>query len=106
MLAAASRARNLLGDSAELVIKFIGKQNNEDGGFKGRGEASDLYYTLFGIEALMVLKAEVPWGRVAGYLQQFGDGASLVVDGADNIHISYTGADALWHAVIPARYEN
>lgn len=83
MLAAASRARNLLGDSAELVVKFIGKQNNEDGGFKGRGEASDLYYTLFGIEALMALNTEVPWGRVAGYLQQFGDGASL-----DLVHLA------------------
>lgn len=83
MLRAASRASRLLSDSAALVAGFIGKQINEDGGFAGRSGQSDLYYTLFGIEALLALKAHVPAKRTTSYLGQFGDGDSL-----DLVHLA------------------
>ena len=77
MLSAASRARHLLGDSAALVAGFIGKQFNEDGGFKGRSGQSDLYYTVFGIEALRALNSGFDAERIAAYLEQFGCGDEL-----------------------------
>ena len=83
MLRAANRARLVLGDSTALVSGFIGTQLNEDGGFKGRGGQSDLYYTVFGIEALLALDAEFDRARIATYLRQFGDGDSL-----DLVHLA------------------
>jgi len=77
MLRAANRGRLVLGDSTALVSGFIGRQLNGDGGFKGRGGQSDLYYTVFGIESLLALDAEVDRARIATYLRQFGDGDSL-----------------------------
>jgi len=77
MLGAVSQARNLLAESAAGVVAFIQGQLDEDGGFKGRNGRSDLYYTLFGLEALVALGADVPAGRVAEYLRGFGDGDSL-----------------------------
>jgi len=77
MLRAASRARLALSDSAALVAGFIAGKFNEDGGFKGRAAGSDLYYTVFGIEALMALEAEIHPERIARYLTGFGDGGDL-----------------------------
>jgi len=83
MLRAANRARLVLGDSAALVTGFIGRQLNEDGGFKGRSGQSDLYYTVFGIESLLALDAEFDRAQIATYLRQFGDGDSL-----DLVHLA------------------
>jgi len=83
MIKAASRARHLLGDSAALVAGFIGRQFNEDGGFRGRSEKSDLYYTVFGIEALRALGVEIDCRRIAAYLEQFGRGDEL-----DFVHLA------------------
>jgi prenyltransferase beta subunit len=83
MLRAANRARLVLGDSAALVGGFIGRQLNEDGGFKGRGGQSDLYYTVFGIEALLALNARLDRAGIATYLRRFGDGDSL-----DLVHLA------------------
>ena len=83
MLGAANRGRLVLGDSAALVSGFIGRQLNEDGGFKGRGGQSDLYYTVFGIEALLALDGEFDRARIKSYLRQFGDGDSL-----DLVHLA------------------
>lgn len=83
MLRAASRATHLLNDSTEHVIKFISKQICQDGGFKARSGQSDLYYTVFGIEALLALGAELPAEHISNYLQRFADGASL-----DLVHLA------------------
>ncbi len=83
MLAAVSRARHLLGDSAELVVNFIRKQINQDGGFRGRSSQSDLYYTVFGVESLLALEADIPRDHILSYLNKFGDGVSL-----DIIHLA------------------
>ena len=48
----------MLKDSAELV-DFLLRQFNEDGGFADRTGESDLY-TVFGIDGLIALQAELP----------------------------------------------
>ena len=77
MLEAASLAKNILGDSAELVAEFVLDRLHADGGFSGRSYESDLYYTVFGIESLLALDAEFDRSRVISYLDTFGDGGKL-----------------------------
>ena len=83
MLQVARLAPRLLGDSAELVVAFLTNQINPDGGFKNRAGDSDLYYTVFGIEGLLALRADLPCASVVEYLSGFGGGDSL-----DFVHIS------------------
>ncbi len=83
MLKAASRAKISLGNRAQQVATFILGKINEDGGFKDRVGKSDLYYTVFGIEALLALGAEIPREQIIRYLTQFGQGQSL-----DFVHLA------------------
>ncbi len=83
MLQVARLAPKLLGESGELVIRFLSSQMNDDGGFRNRSGHSDLYYTVFALEGLMALRAAVPVAAVAAYLQTFGDG-----DGLDFVHLA------------------
>ena len=48
-------APKTLGDSTDLVREFLLRQINPDGGFKDRSGASDLYYTVFGLDGLIGL---------------------------------------------------
>jgi len=82
MLQVARLAPKLLGESAELVRHFLQSQQTEDGGFQDRGGKSDLYYTVFGLDGLLALQAEVPRTRIAPYLKSFGDG-----EGLDFVHL-------------------
>jgi hypothetical protein len=77
MLQVARLAPRLLGESSELVVGFLTAQLNPDGGFKNRAGESDLYYTVFGIEGLLALRADVPFASVAKYLTGFGGGDAL-----------------------------
>ena len=77
MLQVARLAPKLLGESADLVQGFLHRQQNDDGGFKDRTGCSDLYYTVFGLEGLLALQAELPVARVEQYLRTFADGAGL-----------------------------
>jgi prenyltransferase beta subunit len=61
MLRVAGSAARALGESAALVRHFLLRQQNPDGGFKGRAERSDLYYTVFGIDALIALQGQDPF---------------------------------------------
>lgn len=83
MLQVARLSPRLLGDSAGLVVEFLRGQMNDNGGFKNRSGDSDLYYTVFGIEALLALRAEVPASETASYLASFGGGETL-----DLVHAS------------------
>ena len=83
MLKAASRAKISLGNRVQQVARFIIGRLNEDGGFKDRVGKSDLYYTVFGIEALLALGAEIPREQIVNYLTQFGQGQSL-----DFVHLA------------------
>ena len=83
MLQVARLAPKLLGDSAELVADFLRSQRNDGGGFAGRDGKSDLYYTVFGLEGLLALRADLPANETAAYLRSFGDGAEL-----DFVHLT------------------
>ena len=82
MLQVARLAPKLLGESAELVRHFLLSQQNEDGGFRDRSGKSDLYYTVFGLDGLLALQAEIPGAQVAAYLRSFGEG-----EGLDFVHL-------------------
>lgn len=82
MLQVARLAPKLLGDSASLIEKFVRAQQNDDGGFRDLKGASDLYYTVFGIESLRALQVEMPTESTIKYLQPFASGEQL-----DFIHV-------------------
>jgi hypothetical protein len=73
MLQVARLSPRLLGDSAGLVVDYLRGQMSDDGGFKNRSGESDLYYSVFGIEGLLALRAELPAAKVVAYLQTFED---------------------------------
>jgi hypothetical protein len=78
MLQVARLAPKVLGaEATELVAKFLRAQQNEDGGFKDRKGQSDLYYTVFALDALTALQQSFDTERVRLFAQSFGDGASL-----------------------------
>ncbi len=83
MLQVARLSPKLLGESRELVESFIRSQLNPDGAFRDRAGASDLYYTVYGIDALVALQAEPPMDRIEGYLRSFGNGQGL-----DFVHLA------------------
>ncbi len=80
MLQVARLAPRLLGDATELVAGFVHGQWNPDGGVRDRAGQSDLYYTVFGLEALQALQ-RVPPATATAYIEGFGDG-----DGLDLVH--------------------
>lgn len=82
MLRLAGSARSELPRSPERTIEFLTGCIRDDGGFRGRGDRSDLYYTGFGIEALLALGGEMPADRVASFLRGFGEG-----EGLDLVHL-------------------
>jgi prenyltransferase beta subunit len=77
MLQVARLAPKLLAESSELVRSFLLSQQNPDGGFKDRLGRSDLYYTVFGLEALMALQSSFDTASVRRYLNGFGSGSDL-----------------------------
>lgn len=83
MLQVARLAPNLLGDSADRVVEFLKSQMNPDGGFNNRAGRSDLYYTVFGVEAMVAVRAPVDHEALAKYLASFGVGDSL-----DFVHLA------------------
>lgn len=83
MLQVARLSPKPLGESAGLVADFLRGRQNPDGGFQDRGGASDLYYTVFGLEGLLALRADVPSIPVRDYLLRHDDG-----DGLDFVHLA------------------
>lgn len=82
MLRAMQRAQTLLHESAHRVVAFLENRLHETGGFVGRTDAPDLYYTLFGVESLISLGAFSTDQTLRGYLERFGAG-----DGLDLVHL-------------------
>ena len=58
MLQVARLAPKQLGESRDLVAAFLRAHTNPDGGFQDRAGASDLYYTVFGLDALIALQED------------------------------------------------
>ena len=83
MLQVARLAPTQLGDARDLVAGFLRDQLNPDGGFRDRSGESDLYYTVFGLDALIALQEEPPVEQTVAYLTGFGDGARL-----DFVHVA------------------
>jgi hypothetical protein len=81
MLQVSRLAPKQLGESARLVEGFLHSQRNADGGFRDRAGNSDLYYTVFGLEALIALGAETP-SAASEFLRGFRQG-----EGLDLIHL-------------------
>ncbi len=77
MLQVARLARKLLGESTELVLAFLRRQQNDDGGFKDRSGKSDLYYTVFGLDGFSAFQTDVRKDRIANFLRCYGDGKGL-----------------------------
>jgi prenyltransferase beta subunit len=72
-----------LGDARDLVQHFLLEQRHPDGGFQDRSGDPDLYYTVFGLEGLVALRADPPIDDIASYLRRFGSG-----DGLDFVHVA------------------
>ena len=70
-------------ESVDQIASFVKDQMVEDGGFRGRTESSDLYYTLFGIECLQALGHNLPFHKLAKYLAGFKEG-----NGLDFVHLT------------------
>jgi hypothetical protein len=83
MLQVARLSPKLLGDSADLVRDFLRRQLTPAGGFADRAGNPDLYYTVFGLEGLFALRADLPIPQILGYLGSFGAGSEL-----DFVHLS------------------
>ena len=83
MLQVARLAPKLLSDATDLVVAFLQSQMHESGGFKNRAGEPDLYYTVFGLEGLVALRAEVPTESTLAYLRRFGNGDAL-----DLVHLA------------------
>lgn len=98
MLQVARLAPRLLGDSADLVADFLRGQMTADGGFADRAGDSDLYYTVFGLEGLIALRADLPLERTVDYLRGFGEGEAL-----DFVHLTCLARG--W-AALPAAYHD
>ena len=77
MLQVARLSPTLLGDAADLTADFLSSRLNPDGGFQDRDGASDLYYTVFGLEGLIALQRELPAERVRAFLASHDDPGTL-----------------------------
>jgi len=74
---AAGARRFLEQKSRSQVARFILSRQNPDGGFRGKGAESDLYYTVFAAAGLKALGAPVPALRLWNYVRRFGTGEEL-----------------------------
>ena len=70
MLQVARLARTVLGDEASTLVEdFVRSQQNDDGGFRDRDGASDLYYTSFAIDVLTALQVPLPEDSLNAFLE-------------------------------------
>ena len=80
MLQVARLSPKQLGDSKDLILAFLGREQ-VGGAFRDRSGNPDLYYTVFGLEAMLALQLEPPAGKVAEYLN-----ASAKAGPSDFVH--------------------
>lgn len=74
MLQVARVAPKLLGDSTELVARFLRSRFHPEGGVMDRDGKPDLYYTVFGLEGLLALQEKLPSELTRSWLGKHGDG--------------------------------
>ncbi|MBW8015754.1 MAG: hypothetical protein FVQ82_06175 [Planctomycetes bacterium] len=71
LVKAAVGAKGVLGESTGLVAEFLKSQVNPDGGFRGRSSESDLYYTMFGVEAMTAVSPGFSCEPAVNFLRRF-----------------------------------
>jgi prenyltransferase beta subunit len=69
MIAAARQGARLLGDRCESIAGSLARQQH-DGPFLDRAGRPDLYYTIFGVEALIALSRDVHGDGLVSWLEQ------------------------------------
>jgi Prenyltransferase and squalene oxidase repeat len=77
MLQVARLAPKALGEASDLVRSFLLSRLGDDGGFLDREDRPDIYYTVFGIEGLLALQADMPRQRIAAWLRGHGRGETM-----------------------------
>jgi len=77
LIAAAAGFRQLDRDAGHRVAAFVRFRLELDGGIRGRGESSDLYYTVFGLGVLGAAGAPPDREPLSKYLATFSDGSGL-----------------------------
>ena len=82
MLQVARLAPKQLGDSADLIATFLRSTQTPEGGFGDRAGNADLYYSVFAIEGLFALRADLPLPSFRRFLESFRAG-----DGLDFVHL-------------------
>jgi prenyltransferase beta subunit len=90
---ARSGAELLDGTARRDIASFLLSRQQPDGGFRGAGTVSDLYYSLFALAGLQAL-GTAPANPVS-WLESFGDG-----NGLDLVHLA---ALAACRSLIPER---
>jgi prenyltransferase beta subunit len=83
MIQTIAKAPHLLDDATDPVRRFVLSQQAGDGGFRGRGTDSDLYYTVFAMEIMIALECPVPIDRLQAFLRPFNHGQTL-----DLVHLA------------------
>ncbi len=76
-LLAAQQGIKRLGPDYKAIQVFLLTRLQPDGGFSGRGPASDLYYTSFGLDLLTALAHPFRLPRVHDFVARFGTGEGL-----------------------------
>jgi prenyltransferase beta subunit len=69
---AACSRRFLEKESRREIARFILSRQNPDGGFRGKSEESDLYYTVFAAAGLKALGWRIPARSLWRYIRPFG----------------------------------
>lgn len=64
--AASSASKRLDDDAIARIADYVMSRLNSDGGFRGKGEQSDLYYTFFALATLAALGVSAPLSKVTG----------------------------------------
>jgi prenyltransferase beta subunit len=84
LMQAASAACGVLEkESRREIAAFMLSAQTLDGGFRGRDDQSDLYYTFFASASLRALRQPIPVFRLWKYLRSFRAGESL-----DAVHLA------------------
>ena len=73
MQAAVKRGGDELGDLRPATLSYLQSQLNRDGGFRGRSDSSDLYYSVFGMGGLLALGMNLECDLSERYLDGFTD---------------------------------
>jgi hypothetical protein len=82
LLQIARLAPRLLGDSTDLVRRWLETQISNGAGLDRAGRP-DLYYTIFALAGMQALDVEMPREEVEDYLLTHGEGSTL-----DFVHLS------------------